>query len=96
MDFRPSEETLFILKVLYKGRNISPSRGFHSEKLRGLYNKKFPNREALSFKDAIKNLKNSGYITVIKKKEDKYYISNITEVNLILQSHGYISNDGLY
>ncbi len=96
MDFRPSEETLFILKVLYKRRNISPNRGFHSEKLRGLYNKKFPNRDDLSFKDAIKFLRNSGYITVVKKKEDKYYISNITEVNLILRSHGCISEDGLY
>jgi len=96
MDFRPSKETLFILNVLYKRRNISPNRGFHSEKLRGLYSKKFPNREDLSFKDAIKTLRNSGYITVIKKKEDKYYVSNITEVILMLRSHGYISDDGLW
>jgi len=95
MDFRPSEETLFILNVLYKRRNIHSSRGFHSEKMRSLYNKKFPNRESLSFKEAIKILKNSCYITVIKKKEEKYYISDITGVHLILRSYGYISDDGL-
>ncbi|MCQ1537769.1 hypothetical protein FTO68_02015 [Methanocalculus taiwanensis] len=90
-----SEEALFILNVLYKRRNLSPHRGFHSEKLRDLYNKRFPEKRYLPYKDAIKNLKNAGYITVIKKAEDKFYISNINGAIKALRSHGYISDDGL-
>jgi len=89
-----SEEALFILNVLYKRRNLSPNRGFHSEKLRALYNKKFPEKRYLPYKDAIKYLKNTGYITVIKKAEDKFYISNINGTIKALRSHGYISDDG--
>lgn len=95
MVFQFSEEALFILNVLYKRRNLSPNRGFHSEKLSALYNKKFPERRYLPYKDAIKHLKNTGYITVIKKREDRFYISDINGAINALRSHGYISDDGL-
>ena len=90
------EETLFILKILYKGRNLSSNRGYHSEKLNKLYQKKYPRRGHLSFKDAIQKLLNEGYVTKIRKKEDKYYISDINKANQALSSHGYISNNGLF
>lgn len=88
-----TEETLFILNILYKNRNFRSDRGYHSEKLKGLFNKKFPGRDHLSYKEAIKILKNSGYIAVIKKKDEKYYISNMKEVIVALTDHGYIPYD---
>lgn len=88
-----TEESLFILNILYKNRSVRSNRGYNSEKLKGLFNKKFSGRDHLSFKDSIKILKNSGYITVIKKKDDKFYISNIKDVVLALSYHGYIPYD---
>ncbi len=85
-----SEEMLFILNIFYKRRNLSSERGYHSQKLKKLYGKKFPGREYLKLKDAIKQLQNDGYITTIKKKEEKYYISNIPKAILALQERGFI------
>ncbi|MDE4907756.1 hypothetical protein L0665_03905 [Methanogenium marinum] len=85
-----SEEMLFILNIFYKNRNLSSDKGYHSQKLKNLYGKKFPGREYLTLKDAIKKLHNEGYITTIKKKEVKYYISNIPMAVLALQEHGFI------
>ena len=89
------EETLFILKILYTGRCLSSNRGYHSEKLNKLYQKKYPHKGHLSFKSAIQTLLNQGYITKIRKKKDKYYISDIKKANLALITHGYITNNGL-
>ena len=57
--------------------------------------KKYSRRGDLSFKNAIQKLLNDGYLTTIRKKEDKYYISDINKTNLALISHGYITNNGL-
>jgi hypothetical protein len=90
-----TEETLFILNILDKNRNFKSSSGYHSEKLKHLYIKKFPDRDYLSFKDAIKILLEEGYITKIKKKEDKYYISDINKAKLALYNHGFTTLRGL-
>lgn len=88
-----TEETLFILNILYKNRCLSSDKGYHSKKLKKIYIKKFSDKNHLSLKGALKDLKNAGYITVIKKDDDKYYISNIKETILILHSFGYIPSD---
>ncbi|EJG07374.1 hypothetical protein Metli_1423 [Methanofollis liminatans DSM 4140] len=90
-----TEETLFILNILYKNRNLRSDRGYHSEKLNKLYTKKFSGRDHPSFKDAIKVLLKKGYITTIKKKEDKYYISDINKAQLALYTHGFTTLQGL-
>lgn len=90
MSYELSEELLFILTIFYKKRNFSSDKGYHSEKLNKIYGKKFPGRGHLVLKDAIKQLQNEGYITTIKKKEDKYYISDIPKTVFVLQEHGLI------
>lgn len=90
-----TEETLFILNLLYKRRSVRSDKGYHSEKLKKLYIKKFPGRDHLSFKKALKILLNEGYITKIAKKEDKYYISNINMAVSALENHGYAASKGL-
>ena len=90
-----TEETLFMLNLLYKRRCVNMDKGYHSELLCKLYRSKFPAREYLSCKDAIKILLNEGYITKIRKKKDKYYLSDINKAIQTLVSHGYITLGGL-
>ena len=71
--------------------NLSPDKGYHSQKLNKLYGKKYPGRVYLPLKDAIRKLQNEGYITAIKKKEEKYYISNIPMAVLALEEHGFVN-----
>ena len=71
------------------------NKGYHSELLCKLYGNKFPAREHLLCKEAIKILLNEGYITKIKKKKDKYYLSDINKTIKTLVNHGYITLDGL-
>lgn len=90
-----TEETLFILNLLYKRRSVNRDKGYHSELLRKLYGNKFPGRGHLPFNEAIKILLNEGYITKIRKKKEKYYISDMNKAIQTLESHGYITLDGL-
>lgn len=90
-----AEETLFILKRLHTSRNFSSDKGFHSEKLKNLYNKKYPGRGYLSFDNSIKKLLNDGYITRIRKSEIKYFISDPTKAISALIEHEVITPDGL-
>ena len=89
------EECLKILEILHKHRNFTSSSGYHSEKLKKIYTKKFSGRGYIPFKDAIKQLLNEGYITIISKKEDKYFISNSKKAAFALLSHGSITSEGL-
>lgn len=72
-----TEEALFILHRLYTSRNFTSSAGYHSDKLKSLYQNRFKGRKYKKFDAAIKLLQNEGYITEIRKKESKYYISDI-------------------
>ena len=80
-----SDDELFILDVLYKGRNLASNRGYHCKKLENLHDKKC----SFKFSKAIKNLLNKGYLTSINKKELKYYISDSKAMYIALGSHGY-------
>lgn len=87
-----SEEMLFILSLLYKGRNFRSDSGYHSKKLNKIYAKKVPNRGHVKLKDAIQHLQNEGYITTIKKKEIIYYISDMKRASFVLQEHEFIKD----
>ena len=78
---------LFILDVMYRGRNLALAAGLHSKKLKKLFNKKFSRTE--KFESVIRILLNDGYITQIPKKEMKYYISNRKIAVYALGSHDY-------
>jgi len=80
------QEVFFILNILYTNRCFKSSAGYHSEKLLKLFRaKKFSS----NFKDIIKILLNSGYISTIKKAEVKYYIIDQGKVARLLGQHGY-------
>jgi hypothetical protein len=81
-----SEEELFILNMLYQGRNLAPWRGENSKKIKRIYGKKPFSKD---FDDTIQTLLNEGYVTQIKKKDIKYYISNINKATLALAAHGF-------
>jgi len=85
-----SVDELFILNVLYRGRNLASNRGYHCNKLETLYVKKF----SLKFDKTIKNLLNKGYIAQIRKQDIKYYISDLKAMNFALGSHGYSVTKG--
>jgi len=81
---------LFILNILYSNRNFKPDAGYNSEKLKWLFSKKFTQ----DFDKAIKNLKNQGYITPIKKKDEKFYISDLKMTLATLTVHGFSVTTG--
>ncbi len=82
-----SDNELFILNILYKNRNFASNRGQHCKKLEDIFERKYPPQ--LKFEKSIKSLLNKGYITQIRKKEIKYYISDIKITSFALGSHGY-------
>ena len=86
-----SDEELFILDMLYQGRSLASNRGKNSEFIKKIYAKK---RFTQDFDDAIKTLLNEGYITQIRKKDIKFYISNINQVTLVLSAHGFNTSLG--
>lgn len=79
-----SERALFILYVLYSNKCLRNNRGYNSKKLSSIYNRKF----SYDFKEAIREILGN-YITPIKKKDTKYYISNIPSTMFALDSHGF-------
>lgn len=79
-----SKDALYILNILYQKRCFAKNRGYNSNKLSHICDKKLYS----DFKNAIKELKN-GYITPIPKKDLKYYISNMKKAIFALDSHNY-------
>jgi len=73
-----------ILYILYRNKNFKTDAGYHSEKLKKILRKKYDQ----DFDDAISNLKNNGYIAVIKKDEPKYYILDLGKVYSVMKNHG--------
>ena len=73
-----------ILYILYRNKNFKTDAGYHSEKLKKILRKKYDQ----DFDDAISNLKNNGYLAVIKKDEPKYYILDLGKVYSVMKNHG--------
>lgn len=81
-----SDEELFILNVLYSNRCMRANRGYNSRKLAHLFGYKYNNK----YRDKIvKSLVNERYITTIKKKDIKYYISDVPRTFFAPGEHGY-------
>lgn len=81
-------EALFILSVLYKRRCFRTDAGYHSDKLKKIFLKKYPSRSSKFFDTTIKVLLNDGYMGQIRKKKIKYYLNYDRSV-FALKSHGY-------
>lgn len=81
-----SDEELFILNVLYSNRCMRANRGYNSKKLAHLFGYKYNNKH---LNKIVKLLVNEGYITTIKKKDVKYYISDVPRTFFALGEHGY-------
>lgn len=86
-----SEEELFILDMLYQGRSLASNRGKNYEFIKKIYTKKQFTKD---FDDAIKTLLNEGYITQIRKKDIKFFISNMNQATLALSAHGFNTSLG--
>jgi len=72
-----SEEETFVLKILVKNRCFGRDRGYHSEKLRNRYLRKFPKRRGhMKFDRCLQNLMNKGYISRVGKSPEKYYVAD--------------------
>lgn len=84
-----SNDAIFILNILYTNRNIRSDRGYNSELLKKVCMHKI----SCDFEDVIKELEH-GYITRIKKKVIKYYISDMKKAILVLDAHGYSVTKG--
>lgn len=85
-----SEDELYILNILYSKRCLSPDHEMNSK----LLEKKFNKRGIGDFDKSIKKLLNLGYITIVPKKDPKYYISGRKEAIFALNSHGYNTTRG--
>ena len=85
-----SLDELFILNILYKNRCLKTSAGYHCKKLEHLYIKKYQSK----FDKVMKKLQTKGYITSIKKKEPKYYISDLKSAIFALDAHDYSVTKG--
>jgi hypothetical protein len=67
-----TDDELFVLYILYSHRNFRADAGYNSKKLQRNYSKKYDR----DFGAGTKRLKNRRYITSIKKKDEKFYISD--------------------
>lgn len=67
-----ADDELFVLYILYSHRNFRADAGYNSKKLQRNYSKKYDR----DFGAGTKRLKNRRYITSIKKKDEKFYISD--------------------
>jgi hypothetical protein len=79
------EEELFILNILYVNRNFNKTASYNSKLLADRYRRKFNDDP----KDAIKALKNNGYIAQVRKKDIKYYLDDKPKAFFALSQHGY-------
>ena len=82
----------FILLTLYEGRCLNSSRAYHNDKLEDLFTKRFSEgkKPKNDFKKSIQCLRNLGYITAVKKKKLKYYISDAGLTIKFLMDRGYL------
>lgn len=85
-----SDDALYVLNILYTSRCFKSDSGYHSKKLEKIISKKTP----LKFEDIIKELQRDGYITQIRKKEIKFYISDMSRAIVALNLHSYSVTKG--
>ncbi len=82
-------EELFILNTLYGNRCVKSNRSFNLGQIANAFRAKFKNDPD----DVAKELAGK-YITSVRKKDTKYYISNLPLACFALNHHGYNATDG--
>jgi len=101
-----SDDELFILHNLYSSRCVSSSRSKNLKLLEGIYKHRtndlkrkmqeheIEEREIEDLDRIIHNLVMTGYIAPIKKKDPKYYISDLGKAMHALCEHRYKVTQG--
>jgi hypothetical protein len=84
------EEELYILNVLYQKRCYTDRSSYNLGQIAKAFNKKFGKDPV----DTAKNLVNLGYVAEKRKKDIKYYISNMEATCFALNQHGYKATEG--
>lgn len=83
-------DELFILNVLYGGRCIRSNRSYNLGQIASQFRAKFKKDP----EDTARELVRKGYITPVRKRDTKYYISDIAMVCYALNQHGYSATSG--
>jgi hypothetical protein len=81
-----SDGELYILNILYQRGCLNMAAGKNSKQIEKYYIKRGFSKD---YDDAIHTLLNDGYITKIKKSDDKFYISDIKKAVPVLFEHGF-------
>lgn len=71
-----TEEEKFVLSLLSSKRSLRKDRGYHEDKLKNLYRKKFGEKPKTTFKKCIQGLLNKGHIAPVGKSPEKYFLTN--------------------
>jgi hypothetical protein len=85
-----SEDALLALNILYHNRCFRTDRGYNSKKLENILSKKTTS----NFGDIVKELLDGRYIAPIKKKDMKYYISDMQKAIFALDLHSFSVTKG--
>jgi hypothetical protein len=83
-------EELFILNVLYQHRCINSNRSKNLGEIAKAFQAKFNQNP----EDVARGLASKGYVALIRKKDIKYYISNMAKACNALNCHGYNATSG--
>lgn len=81
------EEELEILNILRVNCNYSRNKSFDLRHIAKAYRDRFKTNSA----DIADQLRKKGYITLLSKRDGKYYVSNLEGTFYALGEHGYIS-----
>lgn len=85
-----SFDALLVLNILYSNRCFRDDRGYNSKKLERI----LTNKVSSNYEDVIKELLGHGYITKIRKKDLKYFISDMPKAIYALDSHEFSVTKG--
>jgi phage antirepressor YoqD-like protein len=85
-----TDEELYILNVLYQDHSYKCTSSYNLGQIAKAFKKKF----TIDPKDVAKNLVNKGYLAEVRKKDIKYYISNMEATCFALNQHGYNATEG--
>jgi hypothetical protein len=86
-----AEEELEILNILRMNYSFSRNKSFDLRHIAKAYRDRFKKNSA----DIADQLRKNGYITLLSKRDGKYYISNLEAAFYALGEHGYVSPDDL-
>jgi hypothetical protein len=83
-------EELEVLNILYTHHSVRSNRSFDFEHVAKAFRARFNKNP----EDVAGDLRRKNYITLIPKRVNKYYISNIEASCYALNQHGYDATEG--